>query len=232
ACRARQSPTIAYTYSEPVIFYEYMHDTAEIGRRVGVGSVMISNGYIQEKPLRQLCQHLTGVKIDFKSFSEDFYRDWCAGELKPVLHTLEVLRDIGIWFEMVDLIVPTLNDSPQEIEAMSKWIVKNLGPDVPLHFTRFHPTYRVTNLPRTPIKTVERCRDIALDAGIHYVYAGNVAMHPGENTYCHGCGKELIRRTGFRVSKNRIKDGKCPDCGVAIPGIWSQEQALSFKPKA
>jgi pyruvate formate lyase activating enzyme len=231
ACRRHDCPTIAYTYSEPVVFYEYMHDTAAVARQHGIGSVMISNGYIQEKPMRQLCQHLTGVKIDFKAFTEKFYSEWCAGHLKPVLETLETLKDVGIWFEMVDLIVPTLNDSPGEIKQMSKWVVKHLGPDVPMHFTRFSPTYRVTNLPRTPVKTLERCREIALDAGVHYVYAGNVAMHPGENTYCHSCGRELIRRVGFRVVANNIKDGKCPKCDTPIPGVWSQKQALAFRPR-
>jgi len=232
ACKSRRCPTIAYTYSEPVIFYEYMHDAAAAARENGIGSVMISNGYIQEKPLRQLCRHLTGVKIDFKAFTEKFYRESCAGELKPVLAALEVLKDIGIWLELVILIIPTLNDSPGEIEQMSAWVLEHLGPDVPMHFTRFHPTYRITNLPRTPISTLERCRKIALDAGVHYVYAGNVPMHPGENTYCHSCQSELIRRVGFRVVANHIKGGKCPKCGTDIPGVWSQQQALGFKPRA
>ena len=230
ACRSNGSRTIAYTYSEPVVFYEYMHDAAALARKAGIGSVMISNGYIQEKPLRQLCQHITGVKIDFKAFTEKFYDEWCSGHLQPVLATLETLKDIGIWFELVVLIIPTLNDSPDEIKKMSGWIVDHLGPDVPMHFTRFHPTYRVTNLPRTPIKTLERCRKIAMDAGVRYAYAGNVAMHPGENTYCHGCGKELIKRVGFRISSNVIKDGCCPKCGARIPGVWSQQEALAFRP--
>ena len=232
ACQSRRSPTIAYTYSEPVIFYEYMHDTAALARRHGIGSVMISNGYIQEEPLRQLCKHLTGVKIDLKAFTETFYRDLCAGELKPVLKVLEVLKDIGIWFELVVLIIPTHNDSPDEIRRMSNWVIERLGPDVPMHFTRFHPTYRVTNLPATPVSTLERCRKIAMDAGVHYVYAGNVPMHEGENTYCHSCGHELIRRIGFRVRFNRIAAGRCPKCDTQIPGVWSQEQALAFPPRA
>jgi pyruvate formate lyase activating enzyme len=230
-CRRHDCPTIAYTYSEPVIFYEYMHDTAALARERGIGSVMISNGYIQEKPLRQLCRHLTGVKIDFKAFTEEFYHETCAGELKPVLETLETLKDIGIWFELVILIIPTLNDSAEEIQKMSQWVLQHLGPDVPMHFTRFHPTYRMKNLPSTPVATLERCRKVAMDAGVRYVYAGNVPMHPGENTYCHQCGQELIRRVGFRVAANRIEGGKCSKCKTAIPGVWSQEQALSFKPR-
>jgi len=231
ACKARSCPTIAYTYSEPVIFYEYMHDTAALARKAGIGSVAISNGYIQEKPLRELCRHLTGIKIDFKAFSEKFYADQCAGKLQPVLATLEVLKDVGIWFELVVLIVSTLNDSADEVKQMSQWVVSHLGPDVPMHFTRFHPTYRLTNLPPTPVATLERCRQIALDAGVRYVYAGNVPMHPGENTYCHACKTELIRRVGYQISANTIKNGKCPKCGAAIPGVWSQEQALAFKPR-
>lgn len=231
-CKSRSCPTLAYTYSEPVIFYEYMHDVAALARSKGIGSVMISNGYIQEKPLRQLCQHITGVKIDFKAFSEKFYVESCAGKLEPVLHTLEVLKDVGIWFELVILVIPTLNDSPDEIKQMSKWVLEHLGPDVPMHFSRFHPTYRVTNLPQTPVSTVERCRNIALETGIHYAYVGNVPTNPGENTYCHHCNNEIIRRIGYRIAANRIKNGKCPKCQTPIPGVWSQEQALAFKPKA
>ncbi len=227
ACKSRDCPTIAYTYSEPVIFYEYMHDTARLARERGVGSVMISNGYIQEKPLRQLCEHLTGVKIDFKAFSDKFYVDTCAGELEPVLKTLRTLKDIGIWFELVMLVIPTLNDSPDEIKRMGEWIVEHLGPNVPIHFTRFHPTYRMKNLPRTPVATLERCRQIAIDAGVHYVYAGNVPTHPGENTYCHNCRTDLIDRTGHRVARNRIRNGKCPECDASIPGVWSQQAALA-----
>jgi pyruvate formate lyase activating enzyme len=229
--KRERSPTVAHTYSEPVIFYEYMHDSARLGRKHGVGAVMISNGYIQEKPLRELCRHLTGVKIDLKAFTETFYIEQCNGELKPVLATLETLKDMGIWFEIVVLIIPTLNDSKEEIRQMSRWVVEHLGPDVPMHFNRFHPTYRVTNLPRTPISTVERCRNIALEAGVHYVYTGNVPMHPGESTYCHSCNETIIHRAGYRIVANGMKDGKCSKCKTPIPGVWSQEQALAFQPR-
>ncbi len=221
--------TIAYTYSEPTVFYEYMHDTAALAREQGIGSVSITNGYMLEKPLRQLCEHLTGIKIDLKAFTEDFYKKMCAAKLAPVLDALQVLASTGIWMELVILILPTLNDSREEIRKMAKWVGKHLGPDVPMHFTRFHPTYRVKNLPRTPVNTVERARKIAMDAGVRYAYVGNVPWNEGENTFCHSCGKPLIQRRGFMIRKNRITDGTCPDCNTKIPGVWSQEQALAGK---
>lgn len=230
--KKRNCPTIAYTYSEPVVFYEYMHDAAAAGREKGVGSVMITNGYICREPIRKLSKYLTGIKVDFKAFSEKFYQDFCAGELKPVLDAMVWIKQTGLHLELVVLLIPTLNDSQRELADMSKWIVKNLGPDVPVHFTRFHPTYRIRNLPRTPIQTLERARSTALDAGVHYAYAGNVSGHPGENTYCHSCGNMLIRRVGFSILDKKIgPDGKCPKCKTTIPGVWSQDRALAFKPK-
>ncbi|MBN1342714.1 MAG: AmmeMemoRadiSam system radical SAM enzyme [Phycisphaerae bacterium] len=227
-----QCHTIAYTYSEPTIYYEFMHDAAAAARQHGLGSVSISNGYILEKPLRKLCAHLTGIKVDLKAFTEDFYKKMCAAKLKPVLDALQVLASTGIWTELVILIIPTLNDSPDEIGKMAKWVVKNLGPNVPMHFTRFHPTYRVKNLPATPVQTVERARKIALDAGVRYAYVGNVPWNEGENTYCHSCHTPVIERRGFMIRQNKITDGKCPKCQTTIPGVWTQAQALSFKPKA
>ncbi|OHB69644.1 MAG: AmmeMemoRadiSam system radical SAM enzyme [Planctomycetes bacterium RBG_16_41_13] len=213
--------TIAYTYSEPVVFYEYMYDTAKLTGKNGLNNVMISNGYIQEKPLRELCQYLSAVKIDLKSFTEKFYKDVCAGELKPVLQTLKTLKDIGIWFEIVVLIIPTLNDSEAEFREMCKWVKNELGPEVPIHFTRFQPTFRIKNLPPTPVKTLENARKIALDAGLLFPYVGNVPGHNGENTYCPHCQHILIRRAGYRILENHIKDNKCKDCETVIPGIWS-----------
>ncbi|HUX00166.1 MAG: AmmeMemoRadiSam system radical SAM enzyme [Phycisphaerae bacterium] len=232
AAQARGIQTIAYTYSEPVVFYEYMHDTAAAGRAAGVGSVMISNGYINEPAIRKLCEHLTAVKVDLKAFTEKFYEDACAGRLAPVLGTLEVLADIGIHTEVVVLLVPTLNDSAAEVGRMTKWLVKALGPDVPVHFSRFHPTYRMKNLPPTPMETLERARKVALDAGLHYVYLGNVPFHEAESTYCPSCAKTVIGRVGYRVEATGLKDGACASCGMKIPGVWSQEQAMAFKPQA
>lgn len=216
--------TIAYTYSEPVIFYEYMYDSAVYARQHGIGNVIISNGFINKEPLEQLCQQLTGVKIDLKAFTEKFYQETCRGELKPVLNTLETLRDIGIWYEIVVLLVPTLNDSQQEIQEMSRWIYKELGEGVPVHFSRFHPMYKIKNLPPTPVKTIEMARNVAMDAGLHYVYVGNVPGHPGESTYCPNCGEIVVRRIGYRILKVDIDDsGHCIHCQNPIPGVWSEK---------
>ena len=211
--------TIAYTYSEPVVFYEYMYDCAVEGKKAGVGSVMISNGYINEEPLRKLSKNLLAVKIDLKSFSDKFYKDYCSGELAPVLKTLQVLKELGMWFEIVVLVIPTLNDSPAEIKQMVGWIHKNLGPDVPVHFTRFHPMYKIKNLPPTSVSTLETCHKIAKEAGLHYVYIGNVPGHAAENTYCPRCNKMLIQRMSYAIMKNELNDGKC-SCGQAIAGVW------------
>ena len=230
-CQRHSSPTIAYTYSEPIVFYEYMYESAKLARGANIGSVAISNGYILAKPLKQLCEVLTGIKIDLKAFTEQFYADMCNGHLQPVLDTLQEIRATGIWLEIVVLLVPTLNDSAKEISQMSKWVVKQLGPDVPMHFTRFHPTYRVTNLPATPVASLERARKTAMDCGVQFAYAGNVRGHPGENTYCPSCNETLIKRVGYHIASNRVKDGKCSKCGATIPGIWSQQQALSYQGK-
>ncbi len=223
-CRRAQSPTIAFTYSEPTVFYTYMYDVAQRARRAGVGSVMISNGFMEEKPLRALCKQLTGVKIDLKSFDEEFYDKYCSAELKPVLATLQRLRNIGIWFEIVNLVIPTLNDDPQQLRDMCEWIKVELGPDVPVHFTRFHPMYQIKNLPPTPVKTLERARAIALEAGLHYPYVGNVWGHEGEHTYCPACKKLIIRRTGYMITENWVVDGTCTFCKQPIPGVWTVGQ--------
>lgn len=220
--REKKCPTIAYTYSEPVVFYEYMHDTAQLGRREGIGSVMISNGFINEKPLMELCRHLTGVKIDLKGFSERFYKEYCSGELEPVLSTLKNLRKTGIWYEIVVLLIPTLNDSREEIRQMCRWIKTELGVEVPLHFTRFHPMYKIQNLPSTPVKTLEDARAIARETGLHYVYLGNVSGHEGENTYCPKCHEMVIGRVSYHIFKKSLKKGACPVCGHRIPGVWEQ----------
>jgi pyruvate formate lyase activating enzyme len=214
-------PTIAYTYSEPVIFSEYLMDTADAGHKAGIRSIVVSNGYIQEDALKQAYGKMDAVKIDLKAFTEKYYRDVVTGQLKPVLETLVTLRKMGKWTEIVYLVLPTLNDNDAEFRGLAKWIKANLGPDVPLHFTQFHPEYLLKNLPITPVPTLERAKAIADAEGLHYVYIGNVPGHPAQNTYCPQCHKLLVERAGFTANRVLIrKDGNCPYCKHPIPGIW------------
>jgi pyruvate formate lyase activating enzyme len=214
-------PTIAYTYSEPVIFSEYLMDTADAGHKAGIRSIVVSNGYIQENALKQAYGKMDAVKIDLKAFTEKYYRDVVTGQLKPVLETLVTLRKMGKWTEIVYLVLPTLNDNDAEFRGLAKWIKANLGPDVPLHFTQFHPEYLLKNLPITPVPTLERAKAIADAEGLHYVYIGNVPGHPAQNTYCPQCHKLLVERAGFTANRVLIrKDGNCPYCKHPIPGIW------------
>lgn len=219
---ARQSGSrsIAYTYGEPVVFYKYMYDCAAAGRSEGVHSVMISNGYINPEPLRELCDVLDAVKIDYKAHTEKFYAEACLGHLKPVQDALIVLKEEGMWFELVYLLVPTLNGEPAEIKEMSGWLLDKLGPDVPLHFSRFHPTYKLKNLQPTPLSMLEEAREICLDSGMNYVYIGNVPGHRAESTFCPGCGEVVIGRYGYRITKFNLEAGRCGGCGHEIAGVW------------
>lgn len=220
AARRSNAKLTAATYSEPVIFWEYVRDAARAARKAGLAPTVVSNGYIQEQPLKEVLPLLKAVKIDLKSFREEFYRDQIRAKLEPVLTTLEIIRGSGVWLEIVVLLIPTLNDSEAEVRDLSRWVKTHLGADVPVHFTRFQPTYRLTDLPPTPIPTLERAWDVARAEGLNFVYLGNVPGHPGENTVCPGCGAVLIRRMGFMVLENRLADGACPDCAREIPGFW------------
>lgn len=213
-------PIIAYTYSEPTIFYEYMLDTARAARAQHLRSVVISAGYMKPAPLRELCHAVDAIKIDFKGFSEDFYERICDATLQPVLDTMKIIQQEGVHLEIVTLVVPTLNDAPEQIRGLCRWIMDELGPDVPTHFSRFYPQYKLTALPPTPVETLEQARSIAVEEGIHYAYVGNVPGHRWDNTYCHHCGKLIIRRLGFTVLENHIVDGNCEYCGQPIPGVW------------
>jgi pyruvate formate lyase activating enzyme len=219
--KRKGAPLVACTYNEPVVFAEYVLDIAVAGRAVGVRTVMISNGYVQEQPLADLCREIAAYKVDLKGFDAGFFRQHTGGELKHVLDTLRRLRRHGTWTEIVALVIPTQNDSEAEVRALARFVRDEVGKDTPLHFTRFHPSYRLQNLPSTPVATLERCRAAAIAEGLRFVYLGNVPGHPGENTWCPGCGKVLIRRFGMAVAENRLRNGACPDCRRAIPGIWS-----------
>lgn len=215
------SQFIAYTYNEPTVFTEYVHDCAAAGKKDGLGSVVISNGYINPEPLDRLSEVITAYKVDLKAFTETFYRDITGGELAPVLATIKRLKKNGIWTELVHLTIPTLNDAEKDLREMGKWIMGEIGPDIPVHFTRFHPEYLLTNLPVTPVSTLERARDILRGAGIRYVYVGNVPGHEGESTWCHSCGKKIIERRGYMIGTIAMKDGKCAFCGTVVPGVWT-----------
>ncbi len=217
---ARGIGTIAYTYSEPVVFFEYMYDCAAAGNAKKIRSVMISNGYIQEPALKELCDVLAAVKVDLKGFTEKFYKEYTKGELAPVLATLKFLAKRGMWLEIVDLLIPSLNDGAAELTEMCKWIAGELGAAVPVHFTRYHPMYKLKNLPPTPLQSLERAYDIAKKSGLAYVYLGNVSGHKAESTYCPACGKTVIQRYGYRVDAAGLAGGKCAGCGAAIPGVW------------
>lgn len=212
--------SIAYTYSEPVVFYEYVMDTARLAKQKGLKNVLVSAGYITKEPLIKLAPYFDVIKIDLKGFNERFYRKVVAGDLKYVLAALKELHELGVFTEIVNLVVPSLNDDMDEIAKMCRWVYDNMGPDTPIFFSRFTPQYKLGNLPATPIETLEKARSIAIGAGLRYVYIGNVPGHPGENTYCPSCGKMLIRRYGYAILENNISKGRCAFCGKEIPGIW------------
>jgi pyruvate formate lyase activating enzyme len=222
AAVATHCRSIAYTYSEPTVFFEYVLETAKLAKRKGLKNVLVSGGYIEPEPLAELAPYFDVVKIDLKGFDEKFYRRVVGGDLRFVLRTLVELKKHHVLTEVVNLVVPTLNDRDEDFRKMSRWIRENLGPDTPLFFSRFTPQYRLQNLPATPLETMERAWRIARSEGLHYVYLGNVPGHPAESTYCPACGHVLVRRYGFTVLENHIgPDGRCPYCRKKIPGVWS-----------
>lgn len=216
----RDIHSIAYTYSEAVTYYEYTYHTAKRAREAGIRNVLVSNGYINEVPLVELSRYLDGANVNLKSFDDRIYRCLNGGTLEPVLNTFKTLHEEGVWFEMTTLVVPTYVDDPDMIKRMCGWILKFLGPDYPLHFTRFAPAYLLTRLPATPVATLEQFREIAVREGIHYVYIGNVPGHKDSHTYCHQCGKMIVERKGYLLGQFHIEKGRCGFCGTPIPGRW------------
>ena len=212
--------SIAYTYVEPTIFYEYMLDICLLAKRAGLLNVCHSNGYINPIPLRNLCQVLDAANIDLKGFTETFYRDLCEGELSPVLETLKTLKKEKVHLEITNLVIPTKNDDMTALKEMCLWIKRELGADTPIHFSRFYPLYKLKSLPPTPVSTLEKTRAIALSTGLQYVYVGNIPGHEAENTFCPKCKKMIIQRTGYMIGEIHLKAGKCEYCGKPIPGIW------------
>jgi pyruvate formate lyase activating enzyme len=212
--------SIAYTYTEPIVYYEYTYDTAKLAREAGIRNALVTAGYVNDGPWRELLQHVDAARVDLKSMSDAFYRDVCSASLKPVQNALVTARSMGVHVEVVNLVIPTLNDKPEEIHELARWVRANLGAEVPVHFSGFAPMYKMQHLPPTSPQTLESAREIALAEGLKHVYIGNRRSEKGQNTYCSGCGALLIERVGYTIMQNRLQAGRCPDCGREIYGVW------------
>ena len=215
--------SIAFTYNDPVVFMEYAIDAAQAGRARGIRSVAVTAGYVCAEPRAEFYRHMDAANVDLKAFTERFYYKICGGALAPVLETLEYLkRETNVWFEITTLLIPGENDSDGELDQMTLWIVENLGPDVPLHFTAFHPDWKMLDKPHTPPATLMRARRIALANGLHYVYTGNVHDAEGGSTYCPHCGTRVIERDWYELGARQLTDtGACKGCGTQIPGVFA-----------
>ncbi|MFH1137893.1 MAG: AmmeMemoRadiSam system radical SAM enzyme [Pseudomonadota bacterium] len=220
AALSQGAASISYTYTEPTIFFEYALDTARAASRAGLKNVFVTNGYMSRAALEMIGPDLHAANVDLKAFTDDFYKTLCRARLEPVKETIARLREAGVWVEVTTLVIPGRNDDPAELRALAEWLV-GVSSDIPWHISRFHPVYRLTDAPSTPAAVISRAREIGLEAGLKYVYSGNVWGDPGEKTSCPGCGRLLIDRVGFTVSSNRIKDGACPYCATEIAGVWS-----------
>ena len=215
--------SVAFTYNDPVIFMEYAIDTAVACRERGIKTVAVTAGYMCPQPRVEFYEHMDAANVDLKAFSESFYADTCAGHLDPVLETLEYLKhETGGWFEITNLLIPGLNDSDDEIDRMTSWVVERLGQDVPMHFTAFHPDYKLLDRPPTPPATLTRARSIALANGVHYAYTGNVHDREGGSTHCPDCGAAVVERDWYRIGDYRLTEGgHCQGCGARVPGVFA-----------
>ncbi len=211
--------SISWTYNEPAIWHEYTYDSAVLAKKAGLKTIYVTNGYITPEALRRMAPYLDAYRVDIKSFSDEFYKKICGARLAHVLESTKLAKELGMHVETITLVIPGRNDSPEEITQIVKWVKENLGVDTPMHFTRFHPMYRMENVAPTPLDTIEKAHGIAKKEGIRFVYLGNVAGHKYENTYCPRCDALLIDRAGFRVGEVRVKDGKCYRCGEGIPVV-------------
>ncbi|RMF54983.1 AmmeMemoRadiSam system radical SAM enzyme [Candidatus Woesearchaeota archaeon] len=216
----KQCQSIAYTYSEPIAFYEYMYDTSKLAREKNIKNVWVTNGYINEEALRDLAKYLDAANVDLKSFENSIYNELNAGTLKPILNTFKVLKEEKVWFEITNLVIPSWTDDLDMIREMCSWLAENGYEDYPLHFSRFTPMYKLTHLPPTPISVLKDAREIAMDAGIKFVYIGNVPGNKAESTYCPKCGRVVIGRRGYTITENNLENGSCKFCGEKIPGVW------------
>ncbi|MBM4050128.1 MAG: AmmeMemoRadiSam system radical SAM enzyme, partial [Planctomycetes bacterium] len=213
--------SIAYSFVEPTVFHEYALDTAALARKAGLLNVFHSNGFINPRPLRDLAQWMDAANIDLKGFTETFYRDLCDGQLAPVLETLKALKRQKLHLEITHLVIPGRNDDLPTVKEMCLWVKRELGADTPLHFVRFYPLYKLQGLPPTPVPVLESIRATALSAGLEHVYIANVPGHEAGNTFCPGCKKKVIQRTGFMIGETHLKEGRCGHCGKPLPGLWA-----------
>ncbi len=214
--------SVAFTYNDPVIFMEYAIDVAQACHEVGVKAVAVTAGYICPEPRVEFYQYMDAANVDLKGFTEEFYRNVCGGHLESVLETLVYLKnETKVWFEITTLLIPGVNDTDAELDALTRWVVDKLGPDVPLHFTAFHPDWKMTDRPHTPAVTLSRARRIAMQNGVRYAYTGNVHDEDGESTYCHECGTRLIGRDWYVMTEWALTEsGDCPKCGTPVAGVW------------
>ncbi|MCF7858602.1 MAG: AmmeMemoRadiSam system radical SAM enzyme [Candidatus Cloacimonetes bacterium] len=215
--------SIAFTYTEPTVFFEYMYDIAKIAQENDLKTVWVTCGYINEAPLRKLAQFIDAANIDLKGFSEEFYTTYTTGHLDPVLNTLQVAKEEGIFFEITNLVIPNGNDDPKMIRAMCEWIKQNLGDEYPLHFSRFFPNFKLTNCPQTPAKTLKQAYNIALEESLKFVYVGNISTI-SEDTICPNCRKRVIIRSGYTILENNLEEGNCKFCGETISGLFINEK--------
>ena len=213
--------SISYTYVEPTVFFEFAYDCCLLARQGGLGNVFVSNGYMSGKTTRMLAPVLSAINIDIKDFSDEFYEKVCGARLQPVLETVRLMKELGVWVEITTLIIPGLNDGEEELRRIAAFI-ESIDPAMPWHVTAFYPTYKLTGPPPTPVSSLRRARQIGLDCGLHFVYEGNVPGQGGENTSCPSCRAEIIHRFGFSIRSNRMVDSCCPACGTAIPGVWDR----------
>jgi pyruvate formate lyase activating enzyme len=213
-----KSKTIAYTYTEPTIFFEFAYDTSRIAHNSGIKNIFITNGFMTEEAIEKISPYLDAANVDLKSFNDDFYKKRCGGRLQPVLDTLRNMKDLGIWVEVTTLIIPTLNDTDEELRQIAEFIL-SLGSETPWHISRFYPQYKMVDLPPTPAETIHRAAEIGKEVGLKYVYSGNVPGDVGENTFCYNCGNLLIDRYGFFVNRINLQESRCPKCGTPLDGI-------------
>jgi pyruvate formate lyase activating enzyme len=211
--------SVAFTYNDPIIFHEYAVDTAIECKKLGIKTVAVTSGYVNDAPRREFYSHMDAANVDLKAFTDDFYRKLCSARLAPVLDTLiHIKKETNVWLEITNLLIPGENDSTEELERMSAWIVENLGSDVPLHLSAFHPDFRLMDRESTPLKTLLRAREIAIKSGVRFVYTGNIRNRAGESTACPNCGNPLIERVGYQIAKNHIVNHACPECTTRLDG--------------